>query len=137
MTSMKSYIDTKMDNINNFKCDVCDISKIARKHHPSVDTDQSSEILELLHLDLCGLVKPESFGDEKYFMVIVDDEILTKIVRKSFLKCCIINAMDGWENLFSDLDESTFESMESESKDVYNVDGEDKPDYQLTEFYDY
>ncbi|GBM32985.1 Retrovirus-related Pol polyprotein from transposon TNT 1-94 [Araneus ventricosus] len=68
---MKDYID--IDDVNDFKCETCDISKIIRKTHPNVDINQSSEILELLHADLCGPIQPESYGGAKYFMVLVDD----------------------------------------------------------------
>ncbi|GBN88543.1 Retrovirus-related Pol polyprotein from transposon TNT 1-94, partial [Araneus ventricosus] len=71
MLKMKDYID--IDDVNDFKCETCDISKITRKTHPNIDKNQSSEILELLHADLCGPIQPESYGGAKYFMVLVDD----------------------------------------------------------------
>ncbi|GBN69512.1 Retrovirus-related Pol polyprotein from transposon TNT 1-94, partial [Araneus ventricosus] len=71
MLKMKDYID--IDDVNDFKCETCDISKITRKTHPNIDVNQSSEILELIHADLCGPIQPESYGGAKYFMVLVDD----------------------------------------------------------------
>ncbi|GBM51389.1 Retrovirus-related Pol polyprotein from transposon TNT 1-94, partial [Araneus ventricosus] len=71
MLKMKDYID--IDYVNDFKCETCDISKITRKTHPNIDVNQSSEILELIHADLCGPIQPESYGGAKYFMVLVDD----------------------------------------------------------------
>ncbi|GBN69463.1 Retrovirus-related Pol polyprotein from transposon TNT 1-94, partial [Araneus ventricosus] len=71
MLKMKDYID--IDDVNDFKCETCDISKITRKTHPNVDVNQSFEILELIHADLCGPIQPESYGGAKYFMVLVDD----------------------------------------------------------------
>ncbi|GBN82325.1 Retrovirus-related Pol polyprotein from transposon TNT 1-94 [Araneus ventricosus] len=71
MLKMKDYID--IDDVNDFKCKTCDISKITRKTHPNIDINQSSEILELIHADLCGPIQPESYGGAKYFMVLVDD----------------------------------------------------------------
>ncbi|GFX01236.1 retrovirus-related Pol polyprotein from transposon TNT 1-94 [Trichonephila clavipes] len=68
---MKDYID--IDNVNNFTCETCDISNVTRKTHHSIDISQSSQILELLHADLCGPINIESHGGAKYFMVIVDD----------------------------------------------------------------
>ena len=65
------------------------------------------------------------------------NEIFTEIFKKSFLKCCSSNAVDNSGDLFSDLDKLLLKSMESESKDVYNIGGEDIPDSHLTEFYDY
>ncbi|GFX33253.1 retrovirus-related Pol polyprotein from transposon TNT 1-94 [Trichonephila clavipes] len=71
MLKIKDYID--IDNVNNFTCETCDISKVTRKTHRSIDIYQSSQILELLHADLCGPINIESHGGAKYFMVIVDD----------------------------------------------------------------
>ncbi|GFS59818.1 retrovirus-related Pol polyprotein from transposon TNT 1-94 [Trichonephila clavipes] len=71
MLKMKDYID--IDNVNNFTCETCDISKVTRKAHYSIDIYQSSQILELPHADLCGPINIESHGGAKYFMVIVDD----------------------------------------------------------------
>ncbi|GFW41757.1 retrovirus-related Pol polyprotein from transposon TNT 1-94 [Trichonephila clavipes] len=63
---MKDYID--IDNVNNFTCETCDISKVTRKTHHSIDISQSSQILELLHADLCGPINIESYGGAKYLM---------------------------------------------------------------------
>ncbi|GFY36790.1 retrovirus-related Pol polyprotein from transposon TNT 1-94 [Trichonephila clavipes] len=68
---MKDYFD--IGNVNNFTCETCDICKVTRKTHHSIDINQSSQILELLHANLCGPINIESFGGAKYFMVIVDD----------------------------------------------------------------
>ncbi|GBL95365.1 Retrovirus-related Pol polyprotein from transposon TNT 1-94 [Araneus ventricosus] len=68
---MKDYID--IDDVNDFNCETCDISKITRKTHPNIDINQGSEILELLHADLCDPIQPDSYGGAKYFMVLVDD----------------------------------------------------------------
>ncbi|KFM59631.1 Retrovirus-related Pol polyprotein from transposon TNT 1-94, partial [Stegodyphus mimosarum] len=71
MLKMKEYID--INGVRDFKCETCDISKITRKSHPNIDINQSSEILELIHSDLCGPVQTESIGGSKYFMILVDD----------------------------------------------------------------
>ncbi|GFW54177.1 retrovirus-related Pol polyprotein from transposon TNT 1-94 [Trichonephila clavipes] len=67
---MKDYID--IDNVNNFTCETCDISKVTGKTHHSIDINQSSQILELLHADQCGSINIESYVGAKCFMVIVD-----------------------------------------------------------------
>ena len=71
MTNMKECIN--IDSINNFKCDICNMGKRTRKPHPIFDIDKNSEIQELLHIDLCGTIKPELFRSAKYFMIIVDN----------------------------------------------------------------
>lgn len=71
LIKMKNYIDVDVNS--EFSCEACDIGKITRKNHPTVNVDQSSKILELLHVDLCGPIQIESLGKSKYFLTIVDD----------------------------------------------------------------
>ena len=42
-----------------------------------------------------------------------------------------------WKIFFSDSDESSPTSMEPKTEHAYNAEGEDIPDSQLTEFYEY
>ncbi|GBM24053.1 Retrovirus-related Pol polyprotein from transposon TNT 1-94 [Araneus ventricosus] len=71
MIQMKSVIDFNLNS--NFQCDSCDLGKITRKFHPPITNDQSNDVLELIHADLCGPVHVESLGGSKYFLIIVDD----------------------------------------------------------------
>ncbi|GBM50319.1 Retrovirus-related Pol polyprotein from transposon TNT 1-94 [Araneus ventricosus] len=71
MLQMKSVIDFNLNS--NFQCNSCDLGKITRKLHPPVTNDQSIDVLELIHADLCGSVHVESLGGSKYFLIIVDD----------------------------------------------------------------
>ena len=48
ITNVKEYVDSDVDNMNNLRFDVCDISKITRKHHLNIAINQNSEILQLL-----------------------------------------------------------------------------------------
>ena len=67
VSKKKEYIDTEIHNINNFRCDTLDISKIIRKPYQNVVTDIKLEILELVHLNLRELVKSELLGGAKFF----------------------------------------------------------------------
>ncbi|GBN07120.1 Retrovirus-related Pol polyprotein from transposon TNT 1-94 [Araneus ventricosus] len=71
MLQMKSVIDFNLNS--NFQCDSCNLGKITRKFHPPITNDQSNDVLELIHADLCGPVHVESLGGSKYFLIIVDD----------------------------------------------------------------
>ncbi|GBO45750.1 Retrovirus-related Pol polyprotein from transposon TNT 1-94 [Araneus ventricosus] len=51
----------------------CGLGKITRKFHPPNTNNQSNDVLELIHADLCGPVDVESLGGFKYFLIIVDD----------------------------------------------------------------
>lgn len=63
-------INNKLGEVN---CDVCKTCKISRKPHKSVIHEQSKEILELLHLDVCGPMPVESIGGSRYMLLIIDD----------------------------------------------------------------
>ncbi|GBM08987.1 Retrovirus-related Pol polyprotein from transposon TNT 1-94 [Araneus ventricosus] len=71
MIQMKSVIDFNLNS--NFQCDSCDLGKITRTIHPPITNDQSNDVLELIHANLCGPVHVESLGGSKYFLIIVDD----------------------------------------------------------------
>jgi Reverse transcriptase (RNA-dependent DNA polymerase)/gag-polypeptide of LTR copia-type/Integrase core domain/GAG-pre-integrase domain/Zinc knuckle len=55
-------------------CSGCNKGKQLRKPHPKKDVNfRATEPLELVHVDLCGDIKPLSMGGCKYIFVIVDD----------------------------------------------------------------
>ena len=54
-------------------CRPCQLGKQTKAKHPSTQTSATSRPLELLHLDLMGPTRTESFGGKRYIMVVVDD----------------------------------------------------------------
>jgi len=63
-------INNKLREIN---CEACKICKLSRMPHKSVMYEQSNEVLELLHLDVCGPMPVNSIGGSRYILLIVDD----------------------------------------------------------------
>lgn len=53
-------------------CDGCVLGK-HRKPFPQATTYRARRPLELVHIDLCGLIEPATFGGKRYFLLIVDD----------------------------------------------------------------
>nr|GFA40609.1 hypothetical protein [Tanacetum cinerariifolium] len=51
----------------------CAIGKSTKKTHKPKSEDINQEKLYLLHMDLCGPMRVESFNGKKYILVIVDD----------------------------------------------------------------
>ena len=49
------------------------MGKQVKSKHPSVTEVQTSRPLELLHIDLMGPTRVQSFGGKKYILVVVDD----------------------------------------------------------------
>jgi hypothetical protein len=65
-------------------CRSCLSAKQTRKSFPSSATWRADEALELVHIDLCGPITPETLGGNKYFMLVVDDS--TRWMSVFFLK---------------------------------------------------
>lgn len=65
-------------------CESCLTAKQTRKSFPHASGWRPDEPLELVHIDLCGPITPETTGGSKYFMLMVDD--CTKFMTVSVLK---------------------------------------------------
>ncbi|GJT81317.1 integrase, catalytic region, zinc finger, CCHC-type containing protein [Tanacetum coccineum] len=68
-----------VDGLSKFKygkdhlCSACERGNNKKAYHPPKLVLSSHSKLELLHMDLCGLVKVASINGKKYIHVIVDD----------------------------------------------------------------
>ena len=63
----------KLSRVNNVVYRPCQLRKQMKAKHLSTQASTSSRPLELLHLDLIGITRTESFGGKRYIMVVVDD----------------------------------------------------------------
>jgi hypothetical protein len=54
-------------------CDTCVLAKHCRGVFPKQSKYRVDKALELVHDDLCGLVKPTTPGGRRYFLLLVDD----------------------------------------------------------------
>lgn len=61
------------NNIKDVDCDACKTCKLTRKPHKTVLYDQSTQPLELLHMEVCGPMPVESMGNARYVLLIIDD----------------------------------------------------------------
>ncbi|KAJ0532731.1 putative RNA-directed DNA polymerase [Helianthus annuus] len=64
-----------MPCINNPKqmCEGCMVAKQTRKPVPKESQWRATKPLELVHADLCGPITPQTYGGNRYFLLIVDD----------------------------------------------------------------
>nr|GEU83816.1 hypothetical protein [Tanacetum cinerariifolium] len=63
-------------------CSACAMGKSKKKSYKPKSKDTNQEKLYLLHMDLCGPMRVESFNGKKYILVIVDD-----YSRFTWVKC--------------------------------------------------
>lgn len=54
-------------------CEGCMITKKPRQSFPKMAQWRAKEPLQLLHLNLCGPITPETKGGNQYFLLIMDD----------------------------------------------------------------
>ncbi|GJV80437.1 retrovirus-related pol polyprotein from transposon TNT 1-94 [Tanacetum coccineum] len=63
----------KLKLVKDHLCSSCELGKAKRKSFKNKTTLSSKRWLQILHIDLCGLMRVESFNGKKYVLVIVDD----------------------------------------------------------------
>ena len=54
-------------------CGECQVGKQTRMSHPRLEHYGTSKVLELLHMDLIGLMQVSSIKGKRYVLVVVDD----------------------------------------------------------------
>ena len=54
-------------------CEGCLLGKQFRKSFPQESHSRAPKQLELIHTDVCGPIKPSSFGGSNYFLLFIDD----------------------------------------------------------------
>ena len=61
-------------NLNFADLDIClDCIKGKQTKHTKKGTTRSTQLLEIIHTDICGPFDVPSFGGEKYFITFIDD----------------------------------------------------------------
>ncbi|GKF30007.1 retrovirus-related pol polyprotein from transposon TNT 1-94, partial [Tanacetum coccineum] len=63
----------KLKYVKDQLCSSCELSKAKRSTFKTKVVPSSKGRLNLLHMDLCGLMRIESINGKKYILVIVDD----------------------------------------------------------------
>ena len=54
-------------------CEKCIVSKQHRDNFPKGKSWRAKKVLELVHSNLCGPIKPTSNGGNRYFISFIDD----------------------------------------------------------------
>ena len=65
--------ELKKSKLKQINCEGCCKGKMVTVPHPKRTVPRSSKILELIHSDVCGPMKANGIGGEKYFVTFVDD----------------------------------------------------------------
>ncbi|GKD04040.1 retrovirus-related pol polyprotein from transposon TNT 1-94, partial [Tanacetum coccineum] len=63
----------KLKFVKDHLCSSCELGEAKRKSFKTKNTPSSKRRLQILHMDLCGPMRIESFNGKKYVLVIFDD----------------------------------------------------------------
>ena len=64
-----------MASVNKWEiCDGCALGKQTRVRFQSTSTDRASELLEVIHSDVCGPMQTSTFSGKRYFVTFIDDK---------------------------------------------------------------
>jgi len=63
----------KLNIVERSVCGECQVGKQTRMSHSRLEHQGTSKVLELLHMDLMGLMQVANIGGKKYVLVVVDD----------------------------------------------------------------
>ncbi|GKC78034.1 retrovirus-related pol polyprotein from transposon TNT 1-94, partial [Tanacetum coccineum] len=73
-------------------CPSCQLGKSKKSSHPLKTVNTNIEVLNTLHIDLCGPMRVESINGKKYIVVIVGDytrfDNRTEFVNKTLIEFC-------------------------------------------------
>jgi hypothetical protein len=61
-----------IDHSDKF-CEGCVLGKYLRNSFPKEASYCAKNVLELIHIDICGLITPNSLGKHWYFIIFIDD----------------------------------------------------------------
>jgi hypothetical protein len=73
-------------NLSNVTCETCLQSKQSRKAVPKVRTTLNTQVLELVHTDVCNPFRVKSLGGTRYFISFIDDFSRTTFVYFMYSK---------------------------------------------------
>nr|GEU41674.1 hypothetical protein [Tanacetum cinerariifolium] len=65
-------------------CSACQLGKIKKHTHSSKTENTNLEVLDTLHMDLCGPIRVQTINGKKYILVIIDD--YTRFTWVKFLR---------------------------------------------------
>ena len=107
----------KFDINKTHKCEICVESKFARKLFKSIE--RSSELLELVHSDLCDLKMTLTRGGRKYFIIFIDNYSRFCYVYLLHSKYETIDVFKTYKNEVENWENKTLKMLRSDRREEY------------------
>ncbi|KMQ86259.1 retrovirus-related gag-pol polyprotein [Lasius niger] len=101
-----------------FTCDICLQGKMVRSPFPK-KSERESEILEIVHSDICGPMRVESNGKAKYYVTFIDDNTRWCEVRFLKSKDEVLQRFKEFKNLVENQKEKKIKYLQSDNGTEY------------------
>lgn len=99
-------------------CDICARGKITRA--PFVkESERDTELLEIVHSDVCGPMRVESNGRARYFVTFIDDRSKWCEVRFLKTKSDVLNAFKEYKASVENLKDKKIKHLQSDNGTEY------------------
>ena len=122
MSNKKSVEGLPPINMPNKLCRSCVVGKHHRTSFPKKSTFQATELLELIHIDICGPISPPTLGGSQYFLLVIDD--FSRLTWVAMLQCKsdAFEAFKHFENLAETEKGLKIKTLRSDRGGEFNLD---------------
>ena len=103
----------------NVDCEGCAMGKLNRLPFPKKSNHRSSQLLELIHTDVCGPMNVESIGGSRYFVSFIDDYSRYVTVYMIKNKSEVLSKFKEFVSLMENLTEHRIKVLRSDNGGEY------------------
>lgn len=109
-----------------FECEICEKGKMSRTPFPK-KSERKTELLEIIHSDVCGPMRTESNGKAKYFVEFIDD----------YSRWCVVKFLQRKSEVFEETKQfiAAVENMKDRRVKIFQSDN--GTEYTSKSFTDY
>lgn len=99
-------------------CEICAMGKLSQTPF-NKESVRNTEILEIIHTDVCGPMRVKSIGGARFFVVFIDDKTRWCEVRFIKHKSDVLKAFQEVKNLMENLTERKIKYLQSDNGKEY------------------
>ena len=117
--SMVDGFEFNPKEVLNADCEGCAMGKLHRLPFPKKSHHKSSQLLELIHTDVCGPMSVESIGGSRYFVSFIDDFSRYTTVYMIKKKSEVLNRFKEFISLVENFTEHRVKILRSDNGGEY------------------
>lgn len=101
------------------ECEICISEKQTCTPFPKGSDDRTSDLLEIVHTDVCGPMKVQSVGGKKYFVTFIDDKSRWCEVYFIANKSDVLDAFKNYKTYVEKFTEKKIKNLQSDNGREY------------------